>query len=127
MIRFLTVIFLLFPLCVWGATHDIRSNKAKHVRTSTSNFNNMLSPSDTTVQKALDTIDDKITSSAPNAPTDSGDKGTIAYDSSYLYICVGNNSWKRVSLSTWAPSNDYLLMETGDFLLLENGDKIILE
>lgn len=50
----------------------------------------------------------KIRSTVPTAMVGSaGDvTGTIAYDSSYLYICYGNydgstNIWKRVALATW--------------------------
>ena len=124
MIRVILLLLLFFPFIAWGQTHDIRSNKAKHVRTDTGSFNNQLSTSDTTVQKALDTLDDRVTSSAPSSPSSTGNEGTIAYDSSYLYICIGSNSWKRVELSTWTP---YLLQEDGSFLLLEDGGKIILE
>jgi len=44
---------------------------------------------------------------APNmidAPTNSDDPGIpgqTAYDSSYFYVCVSPNSWKRTSLSSW--------------------------
>ena len=37
-------------------------------------------------------------------PATSGDAGTpgmIAYDSSYLYLCVAANSWRRIALSTF--------------------------
>jgi len=30
-----------------------------------------------------------------------GKKGQITWDSSYLYICVNTNTWKRVGLSSW--------------------------
>ena len=33
--------------------------------------------------------------------TYSGEKGSIYYDSDYLYICVENNQWKRVSITNW--------------------------
>lgn len=32
---------------------------------------------------------------------DDGYKGEICWDSNYLYICVANNTWKRVALSSW--------------------------
>ena len=41
------------------------------------------------------------TTSAPSAYTSSGTKGDIAYDTNYLYICVSNNSWRRVALAIW--------------------------
>jgi hypothetical protein len=29
------------------------------------------------------------------------DQGQITYDSSYLYLCVATNTWKRAALATW--------------------------
>lgn len=31
-----------------------------------------------------------------------GVPGAIQYDENYLYVCVANNTWKRVALSTWS-------------------------
>jgi hypothetical protein len=33
--------------------------------------------------------------------SDPGKKGEMCYDSSHLYICVENNTWKRVAISSW--------------------------
>lgn len=41
------------------------------------------------------------TAAVPTATGQSGVVGTITWDSSYLYICVGATSWKRVALATW--------------------------
>jgi len=30
-----------------------------------------------------------------------GVAGQIYYDSSYIYVCVATNTWKRASLGTW--------------------------
>lgn len=38
---------------------------------------------------------------APATASSSGNAGSIAYDSDYLYVCVAINTWKRVGLSTW--------------------------
>lgn len=40
-----------------------------------------------------------IANPAPSSSTANGDAGTICWDTSYLYVCVGTNSWKRVQLS----------------------------
>lgn len=40
-------------------------------------------------------------SSAPGSAGATGTQGDIAYDSSYVYICVANNTWKRAALTTW--------------------------
>lgn len=40
-----------------------------------------------------------------SAPTDAGANGTpgwIRYDSTYIYVCIAPNTWKRAQLSTWS-------------------------
>jgi len=37
----------------------------------------------------------------PAASTGSCAKGTIAYDTTYIYICVATNTWYRGSIGTW--------------------------
>ena len=37
----------------------------------------------------------------PSSASDTGTAGDIAYDSSYVYICVAKDTWKRSALSTW--------------------------
>lgn len=37
----------------------------------------------------------------PTSNSSSGVKGQITYDSSYIYVCVANNSWRRASLVAW--------------------------
>lgn len=39
--------------------------------------------------------------SVPATPTDSGTAGQIAYSNNHLYICISNNTWRRVQLGTW--------------------------
>jgi hypothetical protein len=39
--------------------------------------------------------------SAPTGPSSGGVTGQAAYDASYLYLCVGLNSWIRVLRSAW--------------------------
>jgi len=39
--------------------------------------------------------------SAPTNANDPGTAGWFAYDSSYLYVCVATDTWKRVALATW--------------------------
>lgn len=41
-----------------------------------------------------------IVEHTPTSSTDTGVKGTIAYDANYLYICTATNTWKRIAL-TW--------------------------
>lgn len=42
-----------------------------------------------------------ITNRTPSSASDSGVKGQIAYDGSYLYICTATDVWVRTPLSTW--------------------------
>jgi hypothetical protein len=37
----------------------------------------------------------------PSATGSAGTIGQISFDDSYVYVCVGTNSWKRANLSTW--------------------------
>lgn len=43
----------------------------------------------------------KISSGAPASATSTGSAGEIKWDSNYIYVCVGTNTWKRVAISTW--------------------------
>ena len=42
-----------------------------------------------------------ISTKTPASATDTGTTGMIAWDSSYLYVCVATNTWKRSAISTW--------------------------
>lgn len=56
------------------------------------------------VLKSLTVNDDHIivsTSKTPATATDTGTAGSIAWDSSYIYVCVATNTWVRASLATW--------------------------
>lgn len=37
----------------------------------------------------------------PSAANAAGTKGSVCWDSNYVYVCVANNTWKRAALSTW--------------------------
>ena len=37
----------------------------------------------------------------PSSSSDSGSPGDVCYDSSYLYVCVSQNSWRRISHNNW--------------------------
>jgi len=41
-------------------------------------------------------------SSAPASASSAGVAGTLAYDSSYLYVCTATDTWQRAALSTWS-------------------------
>jgi hypothetical protein len=38
---------------------------------------------------------------APANASSTGTAGTVAYDSSYVYVCISSNTWKRAAISTW--------------------------
>ena len=42
-----------------------------------------------------------LSNSAPANSSANGIAGTIRWDSSYIYVCVANNTWKRSVISTW--------------------------
>lgn len=42
-----------------------------------------------------------ISNTAPANSSANGLAGTIRYDSSYVYVCVANNTWKRAAISSW--------------------------
>ena len=57
-----------------------------------------------TPTQKLDVNSDAIRIRNAKTPATSGDPcdgGEIAWDSSYVYVCVGANTWKRASLGTW--------------------------
>jgi hypothetical protein len=39
---------------------------------------------------------------APEAADDPGIAGQIAWDEDYFYVCVDDDVWKRVELTTWS-------------------------
>lgn len=39
--------------------------------------------------------------SVPESSTANGKVNNIAIDANYLYVCVAQNTWKRISLSSW--------------------------
>jgi len=41
------------------------------------------------------------TSKTPSSASDTGNQGDICWDSSYVYVCVATNTWKRAALNTW--------------------------
>jgi hypothetical protein len=41
------------------------------------------------------------TSKTPSSSSAAGTAGDIAWDSSYIYVCVATNTWKRTAISTW--------------------------
>lgn len=42
-----------------------------------------------------------VTDRTPSSSTATGNKGEICKDESYIYVCVADNSWKRIGLSSF--------------------------
>ena len=40
-------------------------------------------------------------SKTPSSASDTGFAGEMCWDSSYIYVCVATNTWKRVAIATW--------------------------
>lgn len=43
----------------------------------------------------------KVASIPPASASATGQAGTITWDSSFIYVCVATNTWKRAAISTW--------------------------
>lgn len=41
------------------------------------------------------------TAQTPASATAAGTTGTIAWDTSYIYVCTATNTWKRAAIATW--------------------------
>lgn len=67
-----------------------------------------------------------VGSNPPASTGAAGTAGTITYDSSYIYVCVANNSWKRAALSTWAVTDILLLDDGASKLFLDDGSSYLL-
>jgi hypothetical protein len=42
-----------------------------------------------------------VNSQTPASASATGTAGTIAWDTSYIYVCTATNTWKRVAIATW--------------------------
>lgn len=61
---------------------------------------------DVPLNAALNALDARLATqesltAATKTATSTGTKGQMAYDTSYLYICVATNSWIRVPRTAW--------------------------
>jgi hypothetical protein len=43
----------------------------------------------------------RLSSSPPSDATANGKAGTITYDANFIYVCIADNTWKRVAIATW--------------------------
>ena len=42
-----------------------------------------------------------ISDTVPATAGATGTKGQIAFDSSYIYICIATDTWERAAIATW--------------------------
>lgn len=54
-----------------------------------------------TTAGAAATYQPKISSVIPNSSSAAGTTGQLAYDSTYIYICVATNTWRRAAILPW--------------------------
>jgi len=40
-------------------------------------------------------------SQTPATSSSPGEEGTICWDTNYVYVCIAENTWKRIGISTW--------------------------
>lgn len=60
---------------------------------------------------------DGVYAAGAYAATDPGLRGNVAFSTSYLYICTGTNTWKRISLESYGASKSLTLgMAGGDLI-----------
>lgn len=68
--------------------------------TADGNFSSTYTPSDSSVS-FMEIVGTTLRISDTRTPSSSSDNGTageICWDSNYLYVCVGTNTWKRCTL-----------------------------
>jgi hypothetical protein len=54
-----------------------------------------------TANVVFDLQNNRISSAVPATATSPGTAGDVAYDATYIYVCIATNTWKRSALSTW--------------------------
>ena len=85
--------------CEWRCKNDLKiyinGNEKMGVGNHTISFSKPL------VMNASQDIRLQTSFSAPANSSSTGTAGTMGFDSNYLYIAVGTNSWKRLHLSTF--------------------------
>lgn len=53
----------------------------------------------TTIQTTISNV--VYSNATPTSTSDIGVAGSIAYDSTHIYVCVATDSWLRANLSSW--------------------------
>jgi len=101
--------------------HPLRHKDLK-IRTTTTNFDNILSSADTTLNAALETLDDAITSDTPLIVTVACTPNQTAFDARYFYVCIAINKWRRVELASWGQGSENVLYAAEQ--VIYNGENV---
>jgi hypothetical protein len=54
-----------------------------------------------TTSKLASQLDINLATAPPASASAAGTEGDITWDTDYIYVAVGTNTWKRSALSTW--------------------------
>ena len=87
-----------------GITARLRHDSLQLVNSTNLTVDGSVGIGTTSPTQSLDIDSDSIRlrqSKTPSSASDTGKAGQIAWDNEYIYVCVANNTWKRVALSTW--------------------------
>ena len=82
----------------WGVLRDFTN------AISIAASGNVLIGTTTDGASKLVVADDSIQVNTAKTPATAGDTGTtgqIAWDASYIYVCVATDTWKRAAITTW--------------------------
>lgn len=63
--------------------------------------NHLMTVNPSGVVHVKDTVILSNPTTVPSTASDGGVSGQLAWDTSYLYVCVDTDTWKRTALSTW--------------------------
>lgn len=79
----------LFSINYWDGAAD-------HLFQTISTSGNVAFSNDVSISGKL-----VVPTSTPASSSATGTTGTITWDSSYIYVCVSTNAWKRVAIASW--------------------------
>jgi hypothetical protein len=71
---------------------------------------------------------DNYNPNVPASTTDDGVEGDYSEDNSFFYICIQDDTWRRVAVTSWGGAEDKMVLEQDTtFVLMETGDIVLLE
>ena len=85
---------------VWSVGKDNSAGDAYTISASSAlGTNNIIQATSSAITASVPVI--LADTSVPASAAASGTAGQVAWDSSYFYVCVATDTWKRTALSTW--------------------------